>query len=76
MIWDRDLDDVMCLWPEEKDVTELSEKSNNLIPSIIFKAERERNGTYPFLDVLTVKFKKGCVLKVDRKPIHAIILLT
>lgn len=70
IVWYRYVDDVLCLWPREENLTQFLNNLNSLVPSIKFKVETEVDGKLPFLDLLIVKYNDSFKFKVYRKPTH------
>ena len=68
--WFRYVDDILCLWPVDRDPSDFLLKLNGLVPSISFKLEKEVNGCLPFLDTLIIRSDNGFKFKVYKKPTH------
>ena len=69
IIWYRYVDDVICLWPSDRDPMLFLQELNDLVPSIKFKIEIENNNALPFLDTLVTRtHDQQLKFKVYRKP--------
>lgn len=66
--WFRYVDDILCLWPSNKNAHLFLDQLNNLVPSISFKIEEECNNMLPFLDTMIIKEDSRLKFKVYRKP--------
>ena len=68
LIWYRYVDDIIVLWPMDKDPMNFLEKLNKLIESISFKIEIENNYSLPFLDTLIIRTNGQLKFDIYRKP--------
>ena len=67
-LWYRYVDDILCLWPSDKNDHDFLNRINSLVPSIKFTVEREVDKCIPFLDVKIHKNSNGFEFNVYRKP--------
>ena len=68
IIWYRYVDDIICLWPKDKDPLVFLHSLNQLVPTIKFKIEIENDNTLPFLDTLIFNSPNQLKFDVYRKP--------
>ena len=69
IVWYRYMDDILCLWPCNKDVDEFLIELNTLSPTIKFTIETESCNSIPFLDVKIHRQDSGLLkTSVYRKP--------
>ena len=73
MIWMRYVDDILTFWDNSwGDFNEFFIRLNNLVPSIKFKVEWEKDNKIPFLDVLIIRDPNRYKFTVYRKPTFSI----
>ena len=65
--WFRYVDDIFCIWPIHENLQEFLIKLNNLVPSIKFTIEEERNCKLNFLDVTVHRHDRNFTFSVFRK---------
>ena len=63
----RYIDDILLIYPQDLDLHSITDRLNNLEPSIKFTYELEFNNTLPFLDILLRNINK-LEFEVYRKP--------
>ena len=68
--WFRYVDDIIVLWPLDRDVLHFLNNLNSLVPSIKFKIEQEVEHSLPFLDTVIININNGLKFKIYRKPTH------
>jgi hypothetical protein len=66
--WYRYVDDVLCMFPENKSSDDFLVQINTLVPSIKFKKEEEQNNSITFLDTIVIRENGQFCFKVYRKP--------
>ena len=66
--WLRYIDDIICLWPTDKNVKEFLSELNMLVDSIKFTLEEEKEGSLPFLDCTILRHGNELKFKIYRKP--------
>ena len=66
--WLRYVDDVLCIWPVNRNTEEFLLRLNTQVPTIKFTLETERNNCLPFLDVLIHRENNQLQYSVYRKP--------
>ncbi|XP_076029167.1 uncharacterized protein LOC143018013 [Oratosquilla oratoria] len=66
--WMRYIDDILCLWPIQDNVNDFLCKLNNLVSSIKFTVEIEKEGVLPFLDCNIYRRESELKFSVYRKP--------
>ena len=67
VIWFRYVDDIFCIWPVHENLQEFLNNLNNLVPSIKFTVEEERNCNLNFLDVTVLRNDRNFTFSVFRK---------
>ena len=70
--WLRYVDDILCLWPTNYDIDEFLVNINDLVPSIKFTLEIERDCTIPFLDVNIHRVDRRFKFSIYRKPTNVL----
>lgn len=68
VVWYRYVDDIFCIWPENKNLDNFLILLNNLVPSIKFTIEIEQNFSLPFLDVIVHRQSNNFKFSIYRKP--------
>ena len=68
VFWFRYVDDIICIWPNDLDVSDFLTSLNNLVPSIKFTMEEELNSSLPFLDVQIHRIDRKFKFSIYRKP--------
>ena len=68
VIWYRYIDDIICIWPSNLDESDFLNIMNNLVPSIKFTVEVEKEKKLPFLDMNIYRTPNGFRYSVYRKP--------
>ena len=68
----RYIDDILIFLPQNIKIEEITEKLNNVEPSINFTYEEESNNTILFLDILIIKSRNNLTFKVYGKPTNKI----
>ena len=68
VVWFRYVDDIICVWPGNEDVNNFFDRLNQLVPSIKFTMEMEKDGCLPFLDVFIRRKSNVFKYSVYRKP--------
>ena len=63
----RYIDDILFIYPQDLDLNSITDKLNNVEPSLKFTHELEYNCTLPFLDILLIKNINKLEFKVYRK---------
>ena len=71
ILWYRYVDDIIALWPNDKDFDAFFDQVNNLAPSIKFTTEWEVEGSMPFLDTRIHRSSAGFHFSIYRKPTHS-----
>ncbi|KAJ4447063.1 hypothetical protein ANN_09052 [Periplaneta americana] len=73
----RYVDDTLVVWPHgEEKLQEFQEYLNNIHPNIQFTKEVEKDGCFPFLDILISRKSDGTLgHRVYRKPTHTDLYL-
>ena len=66
----RYIDDMLLICPQDLDFHSITDRLNNVEPSIKFTYELENNSTSPFLDILFIKNINKLEFKVYRKNGH------
>jgi hypothetical protein len=66
--WFRYLDDIFCIWEDDRQPHIFLDHINNLRTSIQFTLELENSDSLPFLDVLVFKVGDSLHTKVYKKP--------
>ena len=64
----RYIDDILLIYPQDLDLRSITDRLNNVEPSIKFIHELEYNSTVPFLDILLIRNINKLESKVYRKP--------
>ena len=64
----RYIDDILLIYPRDLDLHSITDRLNNVKPSIKFTYELESNSTLPFLDILLIRNINKLEFKVYRKP--------
>ena len=64
----RYIDDILLIYPQDLDFYSITDRLNNVEPSIKFTYESEYNSTQPFLDILLIRNINKLEFKVYRKP--------
>ena len=64
----RYIDDVLLIYPQDLELHSITDKLNNVEPSLKFTYELEYNYTLPFLDILLIRNINKLEFKVYRKP--------
>ena len=71
LIWFRYVDDIFSFWPSNfTNFDNFFNALNNMVPSIKFKVEWEKDDFLPFLDVKVMKKDYSQSFSVYRKPTH------
>ena len=63
----RYIDDILFIYPQDLDSNSITDKLNNVEPSLKFTHELEYNFTLPFLDILLIRNINKLEFKVYRK---------
>ena len=63
----RYIDDILFIYPQDLDLNSITDKLNNVEPSLKFTHELEYNCTLPFLDILLIRNINKLEFKVYRK---------
>ena len=66
-VWLRYVDDVFAIWDTSKNIQDTVVELNNLVPSIEFTVEEERDNSI-ILDVSVIRTERSFKFKVFRKP--------
>ena len=64
----RYIDDIQLIYPQSLDLHNITDRLNNVEPSIKFTCELAYNSTLPFLDILLMRNINKLEFKVYRKP--------
>ena len=64
----RYIDDILLIYPQDLYLHSITDRLNNVKPSIKFIYELEYNSTLPFLDILLIRNVNKLEFKVYRKP--------
>ena len=64
----RYTDDILLIYPQDLDLHSITDRLNNVEPSIKFTYELESNSTLPFLDLLHIRNINKLEFKVYCKP--------
>ena len=64
----RYINDILLIYPQDLDLHSITDRLNNVEPSIKFTYELEYNSTLPFLDILLIRNINKLEFKVYRKP--------
>ena len=64
----RYIDDILLIYPQDLDLHSITDKLNNVEPSLKFTYELEYNYTLPFLDILLIRNINKLKFKVYCKP--------
>ena len=64
----RYIDDLVLIYSQDLDLHSITDRLNNVEPSIKFTYKLEYNNTFPFLDILFIKNINKLKSKVYRKP--------
>ena len=64
----RYIDDILLIYPQDLDLHSITDRLNNVEPSIKFIYELEYNSTLLFLDILLIRNINKLEFKVYRKP--------
>ena len=64
----RYIDDILLFYSQDLDLHSITDRQNNVEPSIKFTYELEFNSTLPFLDILLIRNINKLEFKVYRKP--------
>ena len=63
----RYIDDILLIYPQDLDLHSITDRLNNVEPSIKFTYELEYNSTLPFLDILLIRNINKLEFKIYRK---------
>ena len=66
--WFRYVDDILCMWPCDRNVDNFLQQLNQLAPSIHFTKEQEYNNMISFLDVNIHRSDRSLKFSIFRKP--------
>ena len=64
----RYIDDILLIWPQDLELHSITDRLDNVEPSIKFTYKLESNSNLPFLDILLIRIINKLEFKVYRKP--------
>ena len=71
LLWLRYIDDIFVVWPDDQNFPDFFTQLNQLVPSINFSEEKERDGMLPFLDMKVRRNNTGFLFDIFRKETHS-----
>ena len=61
------IDDILLIYPQDNDLAKITDRLNNIEPTIDFTYEQETTSTFPFLDIFLINDNNKFQFKVDHK---------